>query len=261
MFDTHCHLNSIEFPDDLTGIITSARQSGVNYFLIPGFDLESSRKAIEISTVFENIYSAVGIHPTKNLGGLDINQIIFDISKLIEKHNKIKAIGEIGLDYYHFVSPSRVQKLFLVELLKMSVKSGLAIIIHNRQAGEDLLPLLANMGSGNFSGKLVFHCCEANWDILKFAEKNKCYIGVDGDITYEPLKQNFIRKVPLELLLVETDSPFLTPEPIRSAKIKPKYNEPKNLVLIAEKVAEIKNVSIEKIKQETTNNARNLFGI
>jgi TatD DNase family protein len=259
VFDTHCHLNSIEFPPDITPIVNSAREVGVKYFLIPGFDIKSSGKAIDIASNFENIYPAVGIHPTKNLE--NISELVAQLSHLLEKNTSIIAVGEIGLDYYRFVSPSRIQKQLLEEALKLSIKHDKTVILHNRQAAEDVLAVLEKMGPKNFSGKLVFHCCEANSDILKFAEKHCLYMGVDGDVTYDSTKQDFIKKVPLELLVVETDSPYLMPEPMRSMKPRPPYNEPKNVKLVVSKVAEIKGLSVDKVIFQTTSNGLALFNI
>jgi TatD DNase family protein len=261
VFDTHCHLNSIEFPDDLVPIINSARENDVKYFLVPGFEIKSSQKANEIAEDFENVYSAVGFHPTKDIEKIGFEEIISELNSLLEQHQGISAIGEVGLDYYRFVSPSRIQKKLLEASLKLSIKYDKSVILHNRQAADDVLTVLRNMGAENFSGKLVFHCCEPNLDLLKFAEKHTYFIGVDGDITYDLTKQSFIQKVPLELLVVETDSPYLLPEPFRSAKPKPAYNEPKNIKYIVTKVAEIKKLPVEKIIQETTYNALGLFSV
>lgn len=261
MFDTHCHLNSVEYPPDITPIVNSAREVGVKYFLIPGFDLKTSYKAVDIASDFENVFCAVGFHPTKDIEKVGFDLILSELNTMLDKNPEIKAVGEVGLDYYRFISPSRIQNQLLIEALKLSIKHDKSVILHNRQAAENVLEVLELMGPKNFSGKLVFHCCEANLDILKFAEKHCVYIGVDGDITYDSAKQEFIKKVPLELLVVETDSPYLMPEPLRSDHPRPAFNEPKNIKYIVAKVAEIKGLSVEKVIGQTTNNALSLFAI
>lgn len=259
MFDTHCHLNLLFFEEKYFEVIEKARKEGVSHFLIPGVNIETSKRAIEIAQTFNNVYAAVGIHPTEKLDEYDLDKTIFQLEELITASDRVVAVGEIGLDYYHLNTPARIQKEFLKEQLKLAIKHDKAIILHSRHSSEDIIPVLKEVGLDNIKGKTVFHCCEPIQELLGFAVKNRIYIGVDGDVTYDTEKAEFIKKVPEGLLVLETDSPFLTPEPIRSHNNNTDNNEPKYIKYIAEKVSEIKNIEIDDLRTITTNNANRLF--
>jgi TatD DNase family protein len=258
MFDTHSHLNLTDFADKEKQIINAARELGIKYFVIPGMDKDTSKKACEISDIYYRVYAGCGIHPTENLDNFNFETDLMWISKMLDKHKRIAAIGEIGLDYYHFNSAARLQILLLKEQLKIAIKTGLAVIIHNRQATKDIISTL-NEYKDRLKNRVVFHCAEPEDELYDFASENDYYLGVDGDLTYDQNKQLFYKNIPLERIVLETDSPNLTPLPIRNEKRYP--NEPKNLIYIAQKLAEIKNVSTEKIIKVTTQNAKNLFRI
>jgi TatD DNase family protein len=272
MFDTHCHLNFEAFSTQLEDILNKAHNVGVSHIVIPGTDLLSSQKAISIAEQYTNTYAAVGIHPhhvfeqfTRNSS----NNSISDLEILINSP-QVVAIGEVGLDRhiykktkyedYHtsdeFVS---LQKEILIHQIKLAIKYNKSLIIHNREATEDLLPLLSTYWDTELEGRTVLHCCEPREDILDFAIQQNIFLGVDGDITYDKNKQTFITKIPLELLVVETDSPFLTPEPYRSQKVRP--NTPAFLPEIISCIAGFVNHSKEDIQKVTFNNACRLFQI
>lgn len=261
MFDTHCHLNLPFFDKNYFKVIEEARKEGVGHILIPGVNIETSKKAIDISTSFNSLYAAVGIHPTEKLDEYDLDKTIFQLEELISSSDRVVAVGEIGLDYYRLNCPARIQKEFLKEQMKLAIKYDKSIILHSRHSAEDIIPALKEMGLTNLKGKTVFHCCEPIKELLDFAVKNEIYIGVDGDVTYDSQKADFIKKVPLELLVLETDSPFLTPEPIRSHNLNTDNNEPKYIKYTAEKVAEIKKTDVNNITKISTNNALRLFNI
>ena len=282
MFDTHCHLNFKSFKNNLEEVITEAYVAGVNQMVIPGTDFESSKRAVEIASQYDGIYAAVGVHPHHVFGikheawnTEHINHEINKIQSLLDAQcsmlnapYSIVAIGEVGLDKhiyqqtkyenYHtndeFIS---LQKEFLIAQLQLAIKYKQSIILHNREAVEDILNLITDNWSDWFSGHMVFHCCEADERLLEFAIKHNIYIGVDGDVTFSKSKQEFIRKVPLELLVLETDSPFLLPEPLRSQKLYP--NKPSNLPIIVEIVAKLLKIDMEEITDITSSNAINLF--
>ncbi|SRR3989344_7765187 len=256
MFDSHCHLNFQVFSETYDKVIASAKARGVTHIMIPGTDIETSKKAILITQDYLNLFASVGIHPTKDLEAIDLDKTMYILAELLA-NAKVKAIGEIGLDYYHYRSPSKIQKLFFLAQIKLALKLEKSVIVHNRHAGDDLLKVLDDIWQDYFEKKMVFHCCEVNYAVLSFATTKKVFIGVDGDVTYDKTKQEFIQKVPLESLVIETDSPYITPEPFRSQKVFP--NEPKNIVFIAQKVAEIKKVSLETVISHTTKNACDLF--
>ena len=303
MFDTHCHLNFQAFENSLNQVISEAKKAGVNQIIIPGTDVETSKKAIEIAEKFPNIYAAVGIHPhhvyeflkareqnflspvgTLPAPSAGVSQVAKNFApslyiekelKKIEKflsHSKVVAIGEVGIDHHIYqktvyknykINPEFIegQKEFFIEQIKLAIKYDKSLILHNRGAREDMLEVLNEIWDKKLEGRSVFHCCEQDNDLLNFAINHKMFIGVDGDITYWKEKQKFIKTVPLEMLVLETDSPFLMPRLLSIPRPLIRYNEPKNLVLIAEFIAKLKNISVEKISEITTENAEKLFNI
>lgn len=277
MFDTHCHLNFEVFKNTRAEVIQRANNSGVNYILVPGTDYETSQKAVVVANEFKNVYAAVGIHPHHlfkfKISNLKFENTIKEELKPIESllmNNKVVAIGEVGIDKHgykktkyenyqideHFVES---QKILLSGQIKLALKYNKSLIFHNWEAKEEFLEVINNCWDEKMRNKTVFHCCEADQELLEFAIKHQVYIGVDGDITYSKTKQEFIKKVPLELLVLETDSPYLTPEPIRTSKRFP--NEPANIPIIANFISQLKSVPVELLKEMTTNNAKRLFSI
>jgi len=282
MFDTHCHLNFSAFDGILEKVISEAKNERVEKFVVPGTDIETSKKAVEIAKKYDGIYAAVGIHPhhiyevkiqkakvkSYNLK-LKINKLIEEIENLL-KEEKVVAVGEIGLDRHIYQKTKyesykideefiKLQKEIFLAQLNLAKKYKKTVIIHNREAKNDLLKILTSNWQLVTSNRIVFHCCEPDFDLLDFAKKNNIYIGVDGDVTYDQKKQAFVKKIPLSLLVLETDSPFLTPSPLRENKKTKFPNTPKNLILIAQKVAEIKGEKVEKIRKVTKNNSMKLF--
>ncbi len=294
LFDTHCHLNFKAFDGRVKEVINQANKSGVNNIVIPGTDVETSKKAIEIAEKNQGVYAAIGIHPHHVFKILKAQVSVFStaspqrgprrmsqkqkpsltsetaknsvssLSKLLS-HPKVVAIGEVGIDRHIYQKTKypdykikeefvELQKIFLKEQIKLAIKYDKSLILHNREAKEDTLKVLREVWDKRLEGRSVFHCCEPDKTLLEFAQKHKMFIGVDGDITYYKEKQLFIRKVPLEMLVLETDSPFLSPT-------RQFPNEPQNIILIAEFVAKLKNIPIEKISEITTENARRLFKV
>jgi TatD DNase family protein len=283
MFDTHCHLNFSAFDGILEKVIFEAKNEGVEKFVVPGTDVETSKKAVEIAKKYEEVFAAVGIHPhhiyevksqkakvkSYNLK-LKINKLIEEMENLL-KEEKVVAVGEIGLDRHIYQKTKykdykideefiALQKEVFLAQLDLAKKYKKTVIIHNRQAKDDLLKIL-NTCYLLLDTPMVFHCCESDFDLLNFAKKNHIYIGVDGDVTYDPKKQAFVKEIPLSLLVLETDSPFLTPAPLRNDQKTKFPNTPKNLSLIAQKVAKIKEEKVEKIMEITKENGERLFGV
>jgi len=294
MFDTHCHLNFSAFDGILGEVIFEAKNAGVEKFVVPGTDVETSKKAVEIAKKYEGVYAAVGIHPhhiyevkrqkAKVKSGnlkLKINELIKEIENLL-KEEKVVAIGEIGLDRHIYQKTKyedyqideefiALQKEVFLAQLNLAKKYKKAVIIHNRQAKDDLLKILTSNWQLVTSNRIVFHCCEPDFvqtrhgvSLLDFAKKHHIYIGVDGDVTYDPKKQAFVKEIPLSLLVLETDSPFLLPKVPKKTVFKKDclyINTPKNLIFIAQKVAEIKGEKVEKIREITKENGERLFKI
>ena len=273
MFDTHCHLNFSRFKKNYREVIQSATDAGVTHCMIPGTDLDSSQKAIVIAEEYHNVYAAVGIHPHHVFELLQKNETtlldrkIGEIEQLLS-HEKVIAIGEVGLDRHIYENTKYqeyhanetfidLQKQFLHAQIKLAQQYNKTVILHNREATTDLLDILNKNWNEWHHINFVFHCCEPNPELLSFAVQHSVYIGVDGDITYQPEKQEFVKNIPLNLLVLETDSPFLLPEPLRSRKEYP--NEPKNISVVAEFVASILNKTKEEIAEITSINAQRLF--
>ncbi len=271
-FDTHCHLNFKRFNKTLKEVVSQANATGVLYLVVPGTDGTSSRKAVEMTGEFEHVYAAVGIHPHhvyEVKSEQDTKQQLAEIEKLLLS-KKVVAIGEVGLDRHEYentkyadytISQGFIQKQ--VELLQKQIELALryekSLILHNREAKKELLPFLTRIWDFRLEKRSVFHCCEADAELLSFAKEHNMYIGIDGDITFDADKQSFIREVPLEMLVLETDSPFLLPEPLKSQKLYP--NTPGNIPLIGAYVAKVKGISIEDVAKQTTENAKALFKI
>jgi len=252
--DSHCHLNDPKLFPRVEEIIHSARDVDVKLFLVVGWDLASSKKAIEIAEKYPNVYAAVGIHP-ENIAEAGEN----DIKNLLKlaKHPKVKAIGEIGLDYHWFKAPEdrEKQKKWFIEQIDLANKLNLPISIHARDASADTLDILRShplMSSG------VLHCYSGSSENLLDFAKLGFYFGFDGPITYknaiEP-KRN-VQICPLERLLSETDSPYLAPVPFRGHD-----NEPKNIPLIVKEMALIKEMPVEAVALQIEKNFRTLFRV
>ncbi|HLD26678.1 MAG TPA: TatD family hydrolase [Patescibacteria group bacterium] len=280
MFDTHCHLQFSAFEGKVDEIVEEAFHAGITHILVPGTDIDTSKKAIDIALKYDFIYSAVGIHPHHVIEYKKENiknkkpkkKIHYDlevIEKLLQsKNNKIVAVGEIGLDRHVYKKTKyenyqiddsfiALQKELFVAQLQLAKKYHKSVIIHNRETRDELLETLKEQWSHDFEGHMVFHCCEPDDLLLDFAKKHHIYIGVDGDITYRKDKQEFIKKIPPDLLVLETDAPFLLPEPFRSQKRFP--NKPAYLVYIKKQIALLKGVSEKIVDDKTMENAINLF--
>lgn len=268
MFDTHCHLNFKAFQGDVDGVVERAKKAGVNLMIVPGTDLEMSEKAVKIAEIYGCVYAAVGIHPHHAMD-INLEDLISTLSKFLV-HPKVVAVGEVGIDKHQYTKTKhqnyQVERKFIErqkEILRLqinlAIKHKKAIIIHNRESTADILELLIASHYPLTTMRIVFHCCEPDERLLKFAIKNNIYIGVDGDVTYRADKQEFVQKIPLELLVAETDSPYLLPEPLRSKKLFP--NEPKNVALIAEFIAKLKNTPVNRIMEATMENSKKLFSL
>src|SRR3989339_33110 len=274
MVDTHCHLNFSRFKDIASDVVLRAEQSGVKGMLIPGTDFVTSKKAIEIAHNYKNIYVAIGIHPhhafaLQEKGHEGISENIEMLESLITEQ-KVVAIGEIGLDKHIYLKTKygirqvdrellALQKELLVAQMDLALTYKKSLILHNWEAKEEILAILSNRWDRRFERRSVFHCCEPDMDLLEFAHDHKMFIGVDGDVTYDKKKEEFIKKVPLDSLVLETDSPYLLPEPLRSQKKYP--NEPSNLFVIAQYIAKVLSIDVDEIIRKTTENAQILFSL
>lgn len=275
MFDTHCHLNFGAFDGMVDQIVSDATRAGVSHIVVPATDLPTSQKAVKIANEFENVYAAVGIHPhhifqLQEKGEETQKNDIVAVEALLADP-KVVAVGEVGLDRHYYSKTKytnydvtsdfvKAQIEIFAEHVTLALKHNKTLIIHHREAKEDFLASLPEMWDSKLARRSVIHCCEPDRDFLSLAQKLDIFIGVDGDVTYDRRKMEFIKEVPLERLVLETDAPFLTPEPHRS---KPRDtrgpNVPANLPLVAEKVAALKGTTTEEVKSHTFSNAIELF--
>ena len=253
-FDTHSHLNDPKLIEDIENILKRAKDNNIDKILVAGYDVESSLKAIELSNKYDSIYCAVGIHP-ENIDNEDLDSLK-EIEKMI-KEKKVVAIGEIGLDYYWRKDNKEKQKEFFLKQIELANKHKKPIIIHSREAQEDTYTTLKDYKDFDLKG--VMHCYSYSQDnIAKFINLNMM-ISFGGPITFLNAKtpKEALLKTPLDRLLIETDSPYLSPHPLRG-----KTNEPANLKYIFLEVLKIKNLYSEKeIEEQLYKNSCDFFGL
>lgn len=246
--DTHCHLNHPDFAADKRQAWQRAQAAGVRYAIVVGYDLSSSQLALQVAEQLEGCFASVGIHPhdAKQCDETALAQL-----HQMAQHPRVVALGEIGLDYYRNLSPKPVQQRALECQLQIASQLGLPVIIHCREAYDDLLDTLAR-----YSLRGVLHCFSGELRHAQRAIEMGWYLGIGGVVTFR--NANLLREVvtwaPLSRLLLETDAPYLAPMPYRG-----KRNEPAYLPLIAQGVASSKGVSVEEVATATTGNASVLF--
>ena len=257
LIDSHSHLNDEKFDKDREKVIKEVYESGVTNFITAGYSVESSKKAIEIAQNYEFMYTTAGISPN------DIPQTEEELWKQLakieqiakENSKKVCAIGEIGLDYYWNTENKELQKLAFIEQIKLANKLNLPIVIHTREAIMDTLQILKE---NKVTKKGVFHCCPQNRELIKEGLKLGFYISFAGPITFKNSKNavEMINLVPNDRILIETDSPYFAPEPIRGTR-----NTPANVRFVAQKIAEAKGLTLEEVEKITAENTKNvLFG-
>ncbi len=253
LLDSHAHYNDEEFENDREKIIEEIYNSGVTTIINAGYSMESSEKAIEIANKYNFIYATVGVSPN-DIENLSKNYII-EIQKMAN-NNKVVAIGEIGLDYYWNKENKEEQRKVFIEQIELANKLNLPIVIHTREAIQDTIDILKNKIECKQKG--VFHCCPLNVELVKEALKLGFYISFAGPVTFKNSKNanDVIKIVPLEKMLIETDSPYLSPEPLRGTR-----NDSRNVKYIAQKIADVKEIPVEEIARITYENAKRIFGI
>ena len=255
LFDTHCHLNDDELYSRIDEVIDAAKQTGVKLFLVVGYNKESSLRAVEIAEKYDCCYAAIGYHPTEIF---DITEQDYqDVMNLVN-HPKVVAIGEIGLDYHWIKEPEKreLQKEYFIKQIEFANEHHLPISIHNRDSNEDCVDILKEhrplFGA-------VMHCYSGSVEMMQEIVKwDKFYISLGGPVTFTNAKtpKAVAEEVPLERLLIETDSPYLTPHPHRGLK-----NEPKYICLVSEEIARLRNMSRKHLDSVLFSNACTLFNI
>lgn len=246
--DTHCHIIKEEY-DNYEEIINDLEKNNIKRIIINGYDLESNKEVLKLIEKYDNVYGAIGVHPNY------IDESLEEIIELIESninHKKIIAIGEIGLDYYRNPDQKEKQIETFNRMLTLAQQNNKPVIIHNRQSTDDILKILKNKNVNgiihSFSGSY-----ETATDFIKLGFK----LGINGIVTFKNSNLGVVlKKISIDNILLETDSPYITPEPFRGKK-----NEPKNLIYIAKKIGEIYGLSEEIIKIKLEENFHSIFDI
>ena len=258
LFDSHSHYNDEKFNEDREQIIKETYEAGVTKFVCAGYNIDSSLFSLEMSKKYEFIYSICGISPN------DIPQSeqqlwkdIDEISQIVKNNNskKLVAIGEIGLDYYWNKENKELQKQAFIKQIELANELELPIVIHSRDASVDTLDIIRN-NRVNKAG--IFHCCQLNQELVRQALELGYYISFAGPITFKNSKNapDIIKMVPMDKILIETDSPYLSPEPNRG-----KRNDCRNVKYVAQKIADVKELTLEEVAQKTYENAMRIFNI
>ena len=253
LFDTHAHLDDEQFDTDREELIEGLFKNGVGNVLTVGCDMKSSLAAIKLAEKYDFIYAAVGVHPheCEHMTESDI-----DALRTLSAHPKVCAIGEIGLDYYYDTDIKEIQKKWFARQMDLACETGKPVIIHNRDAHEDTLKVLKKYASGKLSG--VVHCYSGSVEMSREIFKMGLYISVGGTVTFKNANRvrEVVKNAPIDRILLETDCPYLSPEPHRGSR-----NNPANTKYVAEKIAEIKEMTAEEVISITERNGKTLFSI
>lgn len=255
LFDTHAHYDDARFDHDRDGLLASMPANGVGLILNPGCDLETSRKALSYAERFPHVYAAVGIHP-ENMEGVDLERDLPVLEALAQSSPRVRAIGEIGLDYYWVKEPEerRFQAEVFRAQMRLAGRLGLPVIIHDREAHLDSLTV-----AEQYPGvRGVFHCYSGSVDFAMRLLELGYLLSFTGVLTYKNAKKaaEVVRAAPLDRLMIETDAPYMAPEPFRG-----KRNSSLYVYRMAEAIAQIKDVPLEQVIEQTTENGKRLFGI
>ncbi|NMA86048.1 MAG: TatD family hydrolase [Tissierellia bacterium] len=253
LIDSHAHLDDRRFDRDREMLIKSLKENRIDLVINPGADLQSSIKAVALAEEYENIYAAVGVHPHS---AKEMDNSTVEILKSFTNRGKVIAIGEIGLDYHYDNSPRDIQRERFIEQINLAKEVDLPIIIHSRSAAGDTFDILKEAQDGSLEG--VLHCYSGSVEMAMEYIKLGFYISIAGPITFKNARvlKEVAREVPLDKLLIETDAPYLTPEPYRG-----KRNEPIYVRYVAGTIAEIKGISFEEVAKATAENTKRLFRI
>ena len=257
-FDSHSHYNDEKFDEDREQIINDTYNAGITKFVCAGYNIKSSLDSLELSKKYDFIYSICGISPN------DIPQTeqelwksLDEITKLVQnnKSKKLVAIGEIGLDYYWNKENKGLQEQAFIKQIELANKLELPIVIHSRDASVDTINIIEE-NKVNKAG--IFHCCQQNQEMIKNALRLGYYISLAGPVTFKNAKNSadIIQMIPMDKLLIETDSPYLSPEPNRG-----KRNDCRNVKYVAQRIADVKGITLEEVAKATYENAMRIFEI
>ena len=254
LIDSHAHLDGEKFADDRAAVVERARESGVVKIITMGDSLDSSARSVALAEQFEPVYAAVGIHPEE---AQPMTAATDEQLAAWAAQEKVVAIGEIGLDYYWEKDEEKraLQRAIFVRQLDLARQLRLPVCIHDREAHGDMMKILKTEGRGL---RGVLHCYSGSWEMAAELLKGDWYFGIDGPLTYKNAAKlpEIVQRLPAERILVETDSPYLSPMPFRG-----KRNEPAHVLYIAKKAAELRGESLEAFARATRENTRELYGI
>ncbi len=250
LFDTHAHMDDRAFAEDREVLLKSLPSQGISLLMNPGCSLESSRNAVQLSRDYDYIYAAVGSHPdaADEVG----NAVLEEYRMLCKQNDKVKAIGEIGLDYHYEDIPREIQKQAFRAQMALAQELNLPVIVHEREAHEDGMKIVEEFP--NVTG--VFHCYSGSLEMAKRLIKRGWYIGFTGVLTFKNARKaiEVAANIPLDRLVLETDCPYMAPEPFRGRR-----NDPGKLYRMAEKLAEIRGLTVEEIHAITVENGKRLY--
>lgn len=251
-FDSHAHYNDERFDEDREEILLKLyNEENLTRMVVPGYNLEKSKYAVELAKNYDFLYSTVGISPNDLE---DYSKEALEQIERLAKEPKVVAVGEIGLDYYWNKENKELQKEAFISQIEIANKLDLPIVIHNRDAYLDTIQILKKHP---VKKRGIFHCCQLNQELIKEALKLDFYISFSGNITFKSAKsEGPVGLVPMDRILIETDSPYLTPEPYRG-----KRNDSSKVKLVAQKIAEIKGISIEEVAKASYENANTIYQI
>lgn len=253
LIDSHVHLDDERFDGDRDILINSLKDNKIELVINIGADMNSSMSSIELSKRYDNIYAAIGVHPHS---ASEMTEKTLDELREMSKEDKVIAIGEIGLDYYYDNSPRDIQRKWFREQLELAKELDLPVIIHSRDATKETYDIIKEVQDGTLRG--VLHCFSGSVEVAMEYIKLGFYISIGGTVTFKNARvvREVAEAVPLDKLLIETDCPYLTPEPYRG-----KRNEPMFVKYVAEKIAEIRGISVEELAKFTNKNTKELFRI
>ena len=251
LIDTHAHLEMPEYHGDRNDVITRARDNGIGYIVTVGIDIASCRQALALAEEFDTIYAVVGVHPhnVKHIDGKT-----YGLLKEFMGHEKVRAVGEIGLDFYRNLSPREVQLKRFRELISLAREVKLPVVVHDRDAHRETLSILREEKASEVGG--VVHCFSGDYAMASRCFDMGFYISIPGTVTFPKAHtlQEVVKRSPLERILIETDAPFLAPVPFRG-----KRNEPAYVRFVAGTIAHLKGVDAGEVARVTSLNATSLF--
>ncbi len=253
MFDSHAHMDDKRFDKDREDVLKAAKTAGINYIVNPGADISSSVRAVNLAKSHEMIYAAVGVHPHS---AKDYDEHTEEVLRSLAKEKKVVAIGEIGLDFHYNHSDKEDQRRAFIAQIRLSKALKLPMIIHDREANGEVFDTLTEEEAQEYG--CVMHCYSGSPELAEEYVKRGFMISLAGPITFKNAKKPYevAKVVPLDQLLIETDSPYLTPEPRRGRR-----NEPLLVRFVAAKVAEAKGISVDEVIRVTEANAKAFFNI